>query len=721
MTIQTVCRSVVIGGLFLLFAVPFVVTDSMFFPFITGKNFVFRILVEIVVAAWAILALWDARYRPRGSFLMWAFAAFVALLALANIFGVDVMRSIWSNFERMEGFVTLLHVWGLFVVVASFLHVEGLWIRFLKASVGASVIMGIYALFQLLGIARVTGLGSVRIDGTLGNATYLAAYMLFNIFIVLFLLVRRGTNLTHKRVLLYGGIALIQFSVLYFTGTRGAMLGVLGGAVLTGILSVIFMRGRSKLRKGILAGLLIIIIGIPVLLFGIRGTQFAEENYWVGRYTDLLSVEEIVNQPRFVLWGVAWEGFKERPILGWGQENFPYIFSHHYDEAMHAQEPWFDRAHNVFFDWLTAGGILGLLAYLSLFIGAVVLIWRGSTYTALERSVLTGLLAAYFFHNLFVFDNVTSYFLFVVVLGYIHAQSLKEKGTSFVIPESLRYGGSALILILLVGALYVFTVPGVRASQSLIEALQLQGYDPAAGLEAYEHALTHAAYARPEIRERLVITAQQVGGSSLPIELKEQFYTAAYTEMQQQLQERPQDARLHLFMGGFLNHVGRHDEAGTVLERTLELAPYKEEIVAQLIATYFVLGESEKAFALAEEAFERAPEFDHVRKQYAQVAIQTGRVEEGERVLVEAYGSANIPDREFIRMYALLGDYDRMRDLLILGSPEISIQTWAEIAGLLAQQGVYGEAISLLEEAAEREPGFKAQADIYIEQIRAIR
>ena len=34
------------------------------------------------------------------------------------------------------------------------------------------------------------------------------------------------------------------------------------------------------------------------------------------------------------------------------------------------REPFFDRAHNVFLDWLIAGGIVGLLAYLSIFAAA---------------------------------------------------------------------------------------------------------------------------------------------------------------------------------------------------------------------------------------------------------------------------------------------------------------------------------------------------------------
>ena len=54
--------------------VPFLawlVADSMFFPFITGKNFLFRVLVEVALACWALLMLREPGYRVRGSLLVY--------------------------------------------------------------------------------------------------------------------------------------------------------------------------------------------------------------------------------------------------------------------------------------------------------------------------------------------------------------------------------------------------------------------------------------------------------------------------------------------------------------------------------------------------------------------------------------------------------------------------------------------------------------------------
>jgi len=62
---------------------------NMFFPFITGKKLVFRIIVELLAGAYILLALREPKYRPRASTLMWAVCAFVVWMGVATIVSVD--------------------------------------------------------------------------------------------------------------------------------------------------------------------------------------------------------------------------------------------------------------------------------------------------------------------------------------------------------------------------------------------------------------------------------------------------------------------------------------------------------------------------------------------------------------------------------------------------------------------------------------------------------
>lgn len=147
MNYTTYLRWGVISGLFATLLIPFVVADgtlmsNLFFPYITGKNFAFRIIIEIVAALYILLALRDPKYRPRASWVMWAALGLTAWMAVATLASVDPVKSFWSNFERMEGYVSLLHLFAYFVIMGAVLTAENLWERFFNTSIGLSMVMG---------------------------------------------------------------------------------------------------------------------------------------------------------------------------------------------------------------------------------------------------------------------------------------------------------------------------------------------------------------------------------------------------------------------------------------------------------------------------------------------------------------------------------------------------------------------------------------------------
>ncbi len=236
MTLNKILRWTVIASVFSLCIVPFIVTPSLFFPFIVGKNLFFRVAVEIGLAAWLWLAFRDASARPRVSVLLWSFLAFVGVMGLATVFGENAWKSFWSNFERMEGYVTVLHLLAYFVIASTVLNTERLWTRFLQTSIGASVLVCVHAISQMFGIFGVNQ-GGPRLDASLGNATYLAVYVLFNMFFAAMLFARDSS--VWKRSA-YGAIMFFQFVVLYNTGTRGAVLGLLAGVLVTAAIVALF-------------------------------------------------------------------------------------------------------------------------------------------------------------------------------------------------------------------------------------------------------------------------------------------------------------------------------------------------------------------------------------------------------------------------------------------------------------------------------------------------
>ena len=149
--LNKILRGVILTGIFLVPFIPLYVANTMFFPFITGKNFVFRVIVEIIFAVWAILALRDNSYLPKKSLILYSVGAFLAVMTVADIFGASFYRSFWSNYERMEGLVALLHMCAYFFVLGSVLNTDKLWDRYMKTILGAGCLIVLYAMGQLAG------------------------------------------------------------------------------------------------------------------------------------------------------------------------------------------------------------------------------------------------------------------------------------------------------------------------------------------------------------------------------------------------------------------------------------------------------------------------------------------------------------------------------------------------------------------------------------------
>ncbi|MEK7148273.1 MAG: O-antigen ligase family protein, partial [Patescibacteria group bacterium] len=354
----------VFAGLFAIPFIPFLVSSSLFFPFITTKAFAWRFIIEIIFFSWLLLSIVDPAYRLKKSSILYAIATFLGVVLLADIFGIDPTRSIWSNYERMEGFISLAHLAAFFMVISSFFD-EMDWKRWWNTTLVASFIMILYCSLQIFGVKTINQ-GGVRVDGTFGNAIYLAVYMLFHIFIAMLMLFREWKNKGSRYI--YGILMFLQAIVLYYTATRGALLGLVGGLLIFSLLNI---RNKEELwaRKisiGFIAAIVILVGGF----FAVRNAQFVKDSSVLSRFSTL-SVAELKTQGRYFIWPMAWQGIKEHPVLGWGQENFTYVFQKYYRPEMYNLEPWFDRAHNVFLDWAIAGGLLSLFIYLSLYFFAL--------------------------------------------------------------------------------------------------------------------------------------------------------------------------------------------------------------------------------------------------------------------------------------------------------------------------------------------------------------
>jgi len=709
-------KDILRGAVFLgLFLVPFITTyvaDSFFFPYITGKNFAFRIIVEVVTALWVLLALYDAEYRPRFSWIMSTFAAFLGLMFVANLHGVYATTAFWSNFERMDGYITLVHVFLYFIVLASTLRTPKAWSYFLHTSVIVAVYVAMRGLSQLSGV-------NIRVDSTLGNAAYMAVYMLFHIFILVYLALQ--TKVTPYRVT-YAFIGILFIYVLLQTGTRGTAVGLVTGSLAAVVYIALFATRYKQVRTyatGALVGLLLLIAGF----MSIRDTAFIQHNAAFSRVANInLGTDLMV---RGMIWGEALKGMKERPLLGWGQGNFNYVFNKYYDPRLYGQEQWFDRTHDIFFDWLIAGGVLGLLSYLSIFAAiAYYLIIRplrtqDNSFSVVERGVLLGLMVGYVTHNLVVFDNIVSYIFFGTMIALMHSRFSRPFPQLVALRIPVPVITQVIAPVVLVGVavlVYFVNVPGILAAQDLIVAFSDQNM--ASRLEDFEVALRRGSFAKQEIVEQLAQQAMNVAADTkgqIPEAVHKAYMKRAEEELVQMVKEKPGDARLEVFLASFYRSAGNLAKAEEHMAIARTLSPNKQAVILQQGAIAFSLGKSEAARDFFKQAFELDTENDEAREYYTASLFLTKDGAAGQKLIAEGTDAFKKRAAQSDFLVSSVNGAHEFATLASLYEIRVTLdatnaQNWASLAFVYYQMKQNDKAIDTLARAAKAIPTFATTA-----------
>src|SRR3989338_11100566 len=145
---------------------------------------------------------------------------------------------------------------------------------------------------------------------------------------------------------------------------------------------------------------------------------------------------------RFIAWEIAWKGFLERPLTGWGLDAFHILFNIKYNPKsleFGYYETWFDRAHNTILDVLSMTGLFGFVAWTSIFVALFYLVWRAWKKGWIDlpiAAVLTALPVAYFVQNLFVFDHPAafsmSYLMYALVIAATCGEFVGKKDDAIV-------------------------------------------------------------------------------------------------------------------------------------------------------------------------------------------------------------------------------------------------------------------------------------------------
>lgn len=456
-----------------IFLIPLYFNTKHFSSFVTPKIILTTALLLLVT----IFYLWGNWFKETKKILFSIIGislfVFILFLTISSIKGIDPLNSFlgWKNV------VPLISIYFLSIfafIVGDFIkNNKKIAINLLLSSFISSILVTIFFYSGIKGVNLQDG-------STLGNSSYLGTYLMFNFFFGLglilyhkkiwqrFLLVLGSLFLVINPLFINKDFLLFKISLSQIFQNPMSLLGIANGATMGVGLSVIFIVllffvfSKKKILK---------IAGFVLIVLFLLGISFVgRELSTSGTSLNKIFVETKSGN-RFLVWDIAKRGFLDNPVLGNGYNNYIYTFDKYYSskiyEKGYAVERFF-KPHNVFWEFASDTGILGLLGYLCLLVILFITLINinkdeNNKFKGL-RIVLAGLIIGYFIQNLFVFDTISSYLmLFIVIsigIGFANFYEIKINEKLNILKKVLI----AIFILFLIWMMYVLVIAPWRES-----------------------------------------------------------------------------------------------------------------------------------------------------------------------------------------------------------------------------------------------------------------
>lgn len=661
--------------LLVIIIIPFLKTSSLYFPYVSGKVYAFRFLVLLAFFFWVWLLLKEKRYKHYfKNILIISVVLFFLAQIFVSFFGVDPSFSFFSSFERGEGVLQYGFWVFYFLMMISVFRTKEDWKLFFSSFLIAAFLLSAYS-WSNYDPER-------RFYGVFGNPAYFATFLLFAIGFSLLVFERKFFKSSFVKWLLpfMAGFFLLT---LIFTKTRGAYAGFGGGLLLFCILSFLFLRKENK--KLAFSGLAVFLAGIVSVasLFLIRETDFVQNRPILNRITEITRVQEVTSvSDRVLNWNIALKAFKERPVFGYGPENYGAAFNKYYDYRIGAGESWFDRAHSQPFEILATGGIVLFSFYLFWILSIFYVIFRISRKEKVLSFLLFSIFSAYLLQGFFLFDGLPTYlglFPFLAFLVFQHTYPLEKS------PKKEKEAN--LYLLIPAGLLSLFLIYATCFVPYKANALGLKFHNYIMA-DFYKKAKPfleesfeiESPYTFWETRKmaswRFMMTLEEINKNTNPQKVEEmrKIYDFLTPELEKFIEKRPyypqmyyvlpkiyrlgfeklgkddlkraeeivrkgfnySDLRIEYFreFSRILYLQGRSEEAEEIIKSHIERSAFDEGFShISLARLYFITKKPEKAV----EHYEKAQEEGHIihedKKEYARYMQMLEETEEWQKIV----------------------------------------------------------------------------------------
>jgi len=741
--------------------VPLVIFSQYISPFHFGKVVVFRSLVELALVFYLLLIWWDRSYRPRPNPVFWAFLSFTGAFTLTTLTSVSFYESFWGTLERMGGLWTFWHYFAYFLILTSVMRTEKDWFNLFKLVVFVGVLSAFYGFSQKTDISWVVGSGGrARIFGTIGNAALFAGYQIVTMFLALTLFFRRQNSAGEKYF--FAAAAGINFIAVMMTVVRGSVLGVGVGLL---VFTLLYARKfNSAYARRALAGLVLFVVVFFIFAYAAKNSDFVRGSGTLTRLTDF-SLQSFTVQTRFWAWKAGIDGWNDSVktiILGWGPENFNVPFSIHFNPKFYAgpgAETLFDRGHNMFVEVLVTMGVVGLIAYVSIFFLAFKFLAKiSNSKTEINdfanpkglRSPpqlpnypiygigLTSLLVAHMIHNAFIFDTSANFIVFFTVLGFISSLTLKHDANNANDMRMLRIANSkglnktvfnagAMVMLIVVSVLiYKTNVIPAKANYAATRGI-VAGWqnDFNRASAKFREAIEYNTFGKYEIRHRYAQYLFEYSSNKEITPALQKEFEWNIEKVKEIAKARPMDYLPRLYISRMFIVLGKGNPNSPYNDEALKYSLEALDISPTFVRTYFEVAQAylnkndyNKAIEYFKKAVDLNPDVKLSHWYLGITEIQAGNVRRGLEIIEQSrYQPTDEADIiRLLNIYVKIKELDKVTPLyekLVQLKPN-NPNYRASLAAAYAREGRIDEAVAQAQEAVRLDPSFRAEAEAFV-------
>lgn len=733
MSLEKPCLKILRLGVYAALVAPFIVFPWTIYPYLYAKALYINILVAMILPFYVVLLVVRPDLKPKKNFLTLAVIGFFLILMVSGIFSADPRRAFWGTQERSAGIFFLLHYLVLFLIASSVFRDKPSWRKLLTFSLFISILV-VGSTWWDIAMEKIwKPAAGTRTGGTLSNPIFYAAYLLFHIPLSLWLIFENRKKFFKVLFLLIFAILSIS---LFYTLTRGALLAYLGMFFLALILLIFFRRKYQKLALGTILSVVLFL----VLIFTFKTNPLVAKNPILGRLASI-SPKEVTALTRLEAWKIAWLGFKEKPVLGWGPENYYVIFNKFYNPELlrfSYYETWSDRPHNIVFEILSTSGIIGLLVYLFIYL---LVLWKSVRQIKQGRLglkialPLLMIFAGYFMQNLFGIDTVSTYLMFFIMLAFAGFVLESETSNGFLFDVSLRtkrpviFAGLLTSLLSLI-SIWQWNIEPAYAGYLTAKAASVQTFGDAMNLwqKALDIKTPWSYDAQVEYLKGVTRLAQK--STNNQFEDIKPLLARGETAAKDLLYSHGQNAYFNYLAGRFYSEWGKFefkyfDEAEKLFKKSIELSPRRQQLFYGLGRMYLLRGKTEEALKVFEDLVQLDPNVDESHWFYGLALRQADRGEEAYQEIKEAIrlGYNAVDSGEVLVLAEVATKEDDLIALQNIYENAIVINPknadwYARLAALYLELGRKEEARKLVIKAVELDTTLKEEATKFLKLLQ---